>query len=263
MKNNFYPSTIFQALGLMFISILLTSPIVFLQKTKLVSQEVVMTGLYIVFILIMIGISYLVNRKREIIITKEVKINNAKFIPLMALLIIIFQVGLANPINHITNVLLDKEITLTNPIETLILTLGAIVLAPIFEEIIFRGTILRGFLSNYSPKKAIIYSALIFGLFHLKPEQVWGAIIIGLFFGWIYYKTKSIGITIILHFIANFSVLFQSFLYYKYFNLNAVTTMSIYFIPISFVLIFIISNRLSQKMKNVKTESITELNGLN
>lgn len=254
MKKKFYPNTIIQALVLLFVSLLLASPIIFFQNTKLASHEVFMAGFFIVFFLIMIGIKYLINHKIKIKIIHQFKINNTELLPLLILVVIVFQVGLATPINHLAKVLLNKEITLTNPIETIMLTLGAIVLAPIIEETIFRGTILRGFLSNYSPKKAILYSGFIFGIIHGKPELVWGAVFIGLFFGWVYYKTKSIGITIILHFVANLSVLFQSFLYYKYSDFNTVTTMSIYFIPISVILIFIISNRLYKKMRNVNSD---------
>lgn len=39
----------------------------------------------------------------------------------------------------------------------------AVIKAPIFEEIFMRGIVLGGLLNRYSPKKAIIASALIFG----------------------------------------------------------------------------------------------------
>lgn len=81
--------------------------------------------------------------------------------------------------------------------------LSGVVAAPVLEEILFRGIILEGFLRNYSPQKAIIWSALIFGLAHLNPWQSFGAIAFGLLFGWVYVKTESLIPCIILHFANN------------------------------------------------------------
>lgn len=77
--------------------------------------------------------------------------------------------------------------------------------APICEEVIFRGIILDGLLKNYSPRKAIIWSALLFGIVHLNPWQFIAALSLGLFMGWVYYKTGSLLTTIFIHFIANFA----------------------------------------------------------
>jgi hypothetical protein len=81
--------------------------------------------------------------------------------------------------------------------------LSVAVAAPILEELLFRGIILEGFLRNYSPQKAIIWSAVIFGLAHLNPWQAFGAIAIGLLIGWLYWKTDSLLPGIFLHFANN------------------------------------------------------------
>ena len=79
------------------------------------------------------------------------------------------------------------------------------VMAPIFEEIIFRGFILNGLLKNYSPTKAILWSATLFGIVHLNPWQFIGAFIIGAVIGWLYWKTNSIIPGMLIHFVNNFS----------------------------------------------------------
>ena len=43
------------------------------------------------------------------------------------------------------------------------------VIAPVVEELIFRGLILQGFRKNYSPGFAVFMSALLFSLYHLNP----------------------------------------------------------------------------------------------
>ncbi len=77
--------------------------------------------------------------------------------------------------------------------------------APILEEILFRGVILRGLLKHYSPAKAIFWSAFIFGLVHLNPWQFIAALLGGSFMGFMYWKTNSIIPGIIIHFVNNFT----------------------------------------------------------
>jgi len=74
-----------------------------------------------------------------------------------------------------------------------------VIAAPILEEILCRGIILRGLLKNYPPYKAILISALFFGLIHLDPWQAIPAFFGGLFLGWIYYKTQSVIPGMIIH----------------------------------------------------------------
>lgn len=73
------------------------------------------------------------------------------------------------------------------------------VLAPICEELLFRGVLLRGLLRNYRPAVAIAQSALLFGIIHFNPAQSVGAFFIGLVLGWCYYQTRSLGLCICLH----------------------------------------------------------------
>ncbi len=78
-----------------------------------------------------------------------------------------------------------------------------VIAAPVFEECLCRGIILDGFLGLYSPKKAIIWSALIFGVMHLNPWQFLPGATLGLFMGWIYYKTRSLVGVMLIHAVAN------------------------------------------------------------
>jgi membrane protease YdiL (CAAX protease family) len=80
-----------------------------------------------------------------------------------------------------------------------------VIAAPILEEFIFRGIILKGFLKNYSPTKAIIWSAVLFGLVHMNPWQFIGATILGIVMGWLFWKTNSLIPGIIVHFVNNLS----------------------------------------------------------
>lgn len=82
------------------------------------------------------------------------------------------------------------------------------VLAPVLEEMLFRGIILRGFLALYSRPVAILGSAVLFGLAHLNIYQFPVALIIGVVAGWLYERTRSLWPGIVLHGAFNASSVF-------------------------------------------------------
>ncbi|TGK02577.1 CPBP family intramembrane metalloprotease [Leptospira langatensis] len=77
------------------------------------------------------------------------------------------------------------------------------VVAPVTEELFFRGLLLDGFLRNYSVKTAFLLSALLFGAIHLNPWQFVSATMIGVYLAWILYHTNSIFQTILVHAVFN------------------------------------------------------------
>jgi membrane protease YdiL (CAAX protease family) len=79
----------------------------------------------------------------------------------------------------------------------------AAIFAPIFEEWLCRGMVLRGLLTKMKPGWAIFVSALFFALIHMNPWQALNAFIIGLVMGYVYYKTGSLWLTMLIHFVNN------------------------------------------------------------
>lgn len=80
------------------------------------------------------------------------------------------------------------------------------ILAPICEEMVFRGAVLRSLLTVFKQKNhwwAIAASALLFGVMHLNFLQGIHAFIIGLLLGWMYYRTNSIVPGIVFHWVNN------------------------------------------------------------
>ena len=66
-------------------------------------------------------------------------------------------------------------------------------LAPVLEELLFRGAIEGRLLQRWSnPWVGIAVSSLIFGIIHLNPAQIPFAFLMGLMFGWLYYRTGSL-----------------------------------------------------------------------
>ena len=77
------------------------------------------------------------------------------------------------------------------------------ILAPVFEEWLCRGMVLRGLLTRIRPLWAIVISALFFAVIHGNPWQALNAFILGLVMGYVYYKTGSLRLTMLMHFINN------------------------------------------------------------
>ncbi|WP_412024386.1 CPBP family intramembrane glutamic endopeptidase [Burkholderia cepacia] len=66
------------------------------------------------------------------------------------------------------------------------------VIAPLLEEMLFRGVMLRSFLRQYPPGTAIAHSAAVFGLAHLNVYQFVLAFGLGLLIGKLYETTRSL-----------------------------------------------------------------------
>ena len=81
--------------------------------------------------------------------------------------------------------------------------LATCIMAPLLEEFLCRGMMLRGMLTRMKPWKAIFWSAFLFAVMHLNPWQSIPAFLIGLFLGWVYWRTHSLWATIFLHCLNN------------------------------------------------------------
>jgi membrane protease YdiL (CAAX protease family) len=78
-------------------------------------------------------------------------------------------------------------------------------LIPVTEELFFRGIVLKQFLKNYSVRKSLIWSGIIFAVWHIlvNPFALFSLFFMGLLLGYSFYKTRSILLPAILHVINN------------------------------------------------------------
>lgn len=81
------------------------------------------------------------------------------------------------------------------------------IVAPVIEELIFRGILLQGLRKNYHPATAVIVSALLFSLYHLNPWQMPATLLLGILLGWLMLRTNNILLAIIGHSLNNALVL--------------------------------------------------------
>ena len=77
------------------------------------------------------------------------------------------------------------------------------VFAPLFEEWLCRGIVLRGLLKTMRPFSAIAVSAAFFAILHMNPWQAIPAFLLGILFGYAYYKTGSLKLTMLMHCVNN------------------------------------------------------------
>ncbi len=78
-----------------------------------------------------------------------------------------------------------------------------VVVAPLTEELLFRGLILRGLMQRYGTVPAVLLSTLLFALVHLNPYQFASAITMGVFLAWLFVRTRSLWPCVIAHALFN------------------------------------------------------------
>lgn len=214
MKDSIqYPRTILQFSLVLLCSLIISAPIVFLESY--IQKEYYAALFMMTFTTVFTSIVYLLNRKHGVKLSTVHLFSVSRKLPIMILIVILFQLTVNVPLGISISNLFGLKSTTTNPFDSVIGVFNIVLLAPIVEEWIFRGVCLRGFLSRYSPCKAIIVSSIIFAIIHFQPIQLLGALCLGLFLGYIYFVTKSLTNTIILHLVANIAGLLVRYLNYK------------------------------------------------
>lgn len=126
-----------------------------------------------------------------------------------AVLTVLFMLGLIFATDPVSLVLPDLSESVKAALEMMmngplwVTVLSVCIFAPIFEEWLCRGIVLRSLLRVCKPWLAIVISALFFALIHGNLWQGINAFIIGCAMGFIYYRTGSLKLTILMHFVNN------------------------------------------------------------
>ncbi len=118
--------------------------------------------------------------------------------------------------------------------------LAIAIIGPVLEELLFRGAITKALLQQYNPTKAILISALLFGVFHINPAQILPAFLIGILLAWTYYKTGSLIPCILMHILNNSLAVYLSIKYPETENMDDLISGTPYLI-IFFSAIFILA----------------------
>ncbi len=80
-----------------------------------------------------------------------------------------------------------------------LLLIGGTVVAPIVEEIFFRGFVFAGLRPRYGWQRAAIISSVLFALIHLIPTAIIPILLLGYIFAYLYHRSNSIWPAILMH----------------------------------------------------------------
>ena len=99
----------------------------------------------------------------------------------------------------------------TNVVEYFIALFALGIVPAIGEELIFRGVVLNGMRQRFSTVKAVLISATLFMLFHGNLQQLIYPFVLGIVLGFVFTRTGSLMLSIILHLVNNFIVITCTF----------------------------------------------------
>ena len=206
LENKNYPSIgqSFEIVGIMILLSLLMGQLSFILG-KFVGEDVCFFINYVLAFGISFWIVYSIRKHKTNNKTFNLNIVNKRIIPLIVIAIITLNFGIIAPIISSIPMPESFQKIFANFMGqySFITFFTIVIVAPILEELMFRGIILDGLLKRYSPIKSILLASVLFGLVHLNPWQFISAFSLGAFIGWIYYKTQSVSFAIIIHSINN------------------------------------------------------------
>ncbi len=77
--------------------------------------------------------------------------------------------------------------------------LALVLVAPVTEELLFRGWLLQELKEQYGARMALVWSSVLFGLVHVQPAAVLYAVLGGLVLGSVALRTRSTLASIAMH----------------------------------------------------------------
>ena len=98
-----------------------------------------------------------------------------------------------------SNPLLELVLNTANPLALALFALTAIVLAPLFEETLFRGVLLPVIGVRYGGFWAVVVSALVFGIAHLSLGELPALVVLGLGLGWLRLQSGRLAPSVVMH----------------------------------------------------------------
>lgn len=135
---------------------------------------------------------------------------------LMIILFTYLMMPLTTVINAISMLFVDNTVmqmsssVLQMPAAVMVLIMG--VVGPVSEEVVFRGVVLNGYKRSGNAFRAILFSALLFGLMHMNFNQAAYAIFLGIVMAVLVETTGSLWSSIVFHMTVNIQNVLLMFL---------------------------------------------------
>lgn len=173
------------------------APVTFL--TSDMTADVSLMLVYFSSMIAVYGVTLLIER----LVFKRLNIvynSRAGFDPVSLLLGVLLIISVSVVILPLEGVISSDSRTFPEGVGTLI---TVVLLAPIFEEMIFRARLYNILSRNTSPLVSASLSAVAFGVVHMEPIVVIDALIVGVIFSYFYLSKRSIFSPILLHMFNN------------------------------------------------------------
>jgi membrane protease YdiL (CAAX protease family) len=97
----------------------------------------------------------------------------------------------------------------TTPFGWICFSIGAVLFAPLMEELLFRGIIVQKLALQKNIIKALLISAIAFALIHFRYDVI-PLFITGIIYALLYLKTKQLAVPILCHFFHNLIVVVRN-----------------------------------------------------
>ncbi|UQS82653.1 CPBP family intramembrane metalloprotease [Bombilactobacillus folatiphilus] len=208
-QNKNYFSTILKLVGLIIFYLIQQLPLLILQLVNKLHFSPMQSNIYFVIgVVLALSMMLVTLLKTQIFSTQKLNLKSYSY------LLITFFITIL--INHLllplmktsgnTNVNGLLKLAGSSPVFFL---LYAVFIAPITEEILFRGFIINWFFPKHLAWGAF-FSALLFGLIHVSQDPIYflSKFLIGWLLGLLYLKTHNIKSNILLHLLNNLAAFF-------------------------------------------------------
>jgi uncharacterized protein len=120
-------------------------------------------------------------------------------------------IPLPEPLRHYVEILkrLIEEtyrtlIAAQTPMEFVLVVVTVALVPAVCEELLFRGLVQSSIAQTTNGFRAALFTGIIFGAYHLNPFSIVPLIVLGVFFGFLVYRSGSIVVAIAAHFFNNF-----------------------------------------------------------
>jgi membrane protease YdiL (CAAX protease family) len=162
------------------------------------------------FCILFPSLFYLIGNR--INIKETLRFNRPGLLPSFLIVLIsapaFYAASVLNSIGYYFLQFIGKDIEETIPVpqnfgEVFVSILVIAVAPALCEEILHRGILLKAY-ENRGTMKAVVISAVMFGIFHFDITNLLGPIFLGLLFGYYVVRTNSIFAAVIAHFMNNF-----------------------------------------------------------
>lgn len=112
-----------------------------------------------------------------------------------------------------------------------------VIIGPILEEIMYRYIIFNTLLERYNLIISLVLSSFLFAIMHLNLNGLIAYFFIGIFFGYVYYITKSLWLNIAIHMLWNFITQITKIEYMTFSDHNVIIYLCHYILSFGVVLL--------------------------